>query len=190
MQARTLPMPDSVLARVGAGDASAVRDALQRFGGLVWALARRMSANTSDAEDAVQEIFVDVWKSAKKFDPAAGSEATFVAMIARRRLIDRMRARQRRREEQLTDTKDPPDPVQELAQQTRGELAAEAGLAAKALAQLRPEQRRVLLLATYHGLSHEEIAVQTGMPLGTVKAHARRGLLRIREMLAGEGGRA
>ena len=97
MQARTLPMPDSVLARVGAGDASAVRDALQRFGGLVWALARRMSANTSDAEDAVQEIFVDVWKSAKKFDPAAGSEATFVAMIARRRLIDRMRARQRRR---------------------------------------------------------------------------------------------
>ena len=80
--------------------------------------------------------------------------------------------------------------MQELAQQTRGELAAEAGLAAKALAQLRPEQRRVLLLATYHGLSHEEIAVQTGMPLGTVKAHARRGLLRIREMLAGEGGRA
>ncbi len=182
-------MEDSVLARVAIGDASAIKDCLQRFGGLVWALARRLSPSTSDAEDAVQEIFVDVWKSASKFDPDAGSEATFVAMIARRRLIDRIRSRARRKEDPLRDSQDWNDPKDD-PRAPRGELAAEAGLAAKALEQLRPEQRKVLLLAVYHGLSHEEIAAQTGMPLGTVKAHARRGLLRVREVLAGEGGRS
>ena len=182
-------MQDSVLARVAIGDPSAVKDCLQRFGGLVWSLARRLSPGASDAEDAVQEIFVDLWKSAGKFDPAAGSEATFVAMIARRRLIDRLRARTRRKEDQLRDTQDFDDPSED-PRAPRGELAAEAGLAAKALAQLRPEQRQVLMLAAYHGLSHEEIAARTGMPLGTVKAHARRGLLRVREVLAAEGGRS
>jgi RNA polymerase sigma factor (sigma-70 family) len=186
---RTMPMEDSVLARVAIGDASAIKDCLGRFGGLVWALARRLSPTASDAEDAVQEIFVDVWKSAGKFDPAAGSEATFIAMIARRRLIDRLRARTRRKEDQLRESQDWNDPTDD-PRAPRGELAAEAGLAARALEQLRPEQRRVLLLAVFHGLSHEEIAERTGMPLGTVKAHARRGLLRVREVLAGEGGRS
>jgi RNA polymerase sigma-70 factor (ECF subfamily) len=175
-------MPDSLLARVGAGDASAVRECLQRFGGLVWSLARRFSSSQSDAEDAVQEIFVDLWRSAKRYDPRAASEATFVAMIARRRLIDRMRSRQRRKEEPLGEGA-------EASAEPPGELAAEAALAAKAIAQLRPEQREVLLLATLHGLSHEEIAQKTGLPLGTVKTHARRGLLRVREVLAAEGGR-
>jgi RNA polymerase sigma-70 factor (ECF subfamily) len=175
-------MPDSLLARVGAGDKSAVRECLQRFGGLVWSLARRLSASPSDAEDAVQEIFVDLWRSASKYDPRAASEATFVAMIARRRLIDRLRSRQRRREEPLGEGA-------EAIAEAPGETAAEAALAAKAIAQLRPEQQRVLLLATMHGLSHEEIAERTGLPLGTVKTHARRGLLRVREVLAAEGGR-
>jgi RNA polymerase sigma-70 factor (ECF subfamily) len=178
-------MPDSLLARVGAGDANAVRECLQRFGGLVWSLARRLSPSPSDAEDAVQEIFVDLWKSAKRFDPRAASEATFVAMIARRRLIDRLRSRRRRREDPLEEGAE----ASALAESPPGELAAEAALAAKALAQLRPEQRQVLLLATIHGLSHEEIAKRTGLPLGTVKTHARRGLLRVREVLATEGGR-
>src|SRR5262252_1163156 len=116
-------MPDSLLARVGAGDASAVRECLQRFGGLVWSLARRFSSSPSDAEDAVQEIFVDLWRSAKKYDPRAASEATFVAMIARRRLIDRLRSRQRRKEEPLGEGA-------EASAEAPGELAAEAALAA------------------------------------------------------------
>ena len=182
--ARTVPMPDSLLGRVAGGDATAVRECLQRFGGLVWSLARRLSPNQSDAEDAVQEIFVDIWRSANKYDPRAASEATFVAMIARRRLIDRLRSRQRRREEPLSEGEN-----RAIQQPQEGELAAEAALAARAIAQLRPDQRQVLLLATMHGLSHEEIAARTGLPLGTVKTHARRGLLRVREVLAGEGGR-
>lgn len=169
---------DLLLPRVAAGDRAAIRECIQRYGGLVWSLARRALPN--DAEDAVQEIFLDLWKSAGRYDARAGSEATFIATIARRRLIDRRRARARRPET---------DPISERMADSgvpRAELGAEAALAARALDQLRPEQRQVLVLTALHGLSHEEVASSTGMPLGTVKAHARRGLLRVREVL-GEG---
>lgn len=158
-----------------------MRACLDRFGGLVWSLARRLSPSASDAEDAVQEIFVDLWKSAGRFDPAVASEATFVAMIARRRLLDRQRRRQRR-----PDTEPLPEVPEAQSDDAEppAERAAEATLAARAVAQLRPEQQKVLLFATYHGLSHEEIARATGMPLGTVKAHARRGLSKVRELLS------
>jgi RNA polymerase sigma-70 factor (ECF subfamily) len=171
-----------LLPRIVQGDRSAIRDCISRYGGLVWSLARR--AAPTDAEDAVQEIFVDLWKSAPRFDPRAGTEITFVATIARRRLIDRRRARQRR-----PDTESLPDSTREgpTASSANGsvapEMGAEAALAARALDQLRPEQRQVLILTACHGLSHEEVATSTGMPLGTVKAHARRGLLRVREAL-------
>jgi RNA polymerase sigma-70 factor (ECF subfamily) len=172
-------MVENLLPRVAAGDRTAIREAIARFGGLVWSLARRGSASESDAEDAAQEIFLDVWRSAERYDARVGSEATFIAMIARRRLIDRRRKRARRPEtEELVEA----TPAQ--ADTMPPEMGAEAALAARALSQLRPEQRQVLILTACHGLSHEEVATSTGMPLGTVKAHARRGLLRIREVLA------
>ena len=177
----------SLLQSVSTGDPDAVRACLERFGALVWSLSRRFSPSPSDAEDAAQEIFVELWKSAGRFDPAVASEATFVAMIARRRLVDRQRRRQRR-----LDTEPLPE-IPHAAEEGSppcGERAAEATLAARAVAQLRPEQQKVLLLATYHGLSHEEIASATGMPLGTVKAHARRGLLKVRELLSDSVGPA
>ncbi|MCX5746449.1 MAG: sigma-70 family RNA polymerase sigma factor, partial [Proteobacteria bacterium] len=83
-----------LLARVAVGDRGALRECLDRYGGLVWSIARRFEA--SEAEDAVQEIFVDLWKSAVRYDPEVASEPTFIAMIARRRLIDRRRSRGRR----------------------------------------------------------------------------------------------
>ena len=168
-----------ILARVAAGDQVAMREALARFGGLVWSIARRFDA--SDAEDAVQEIFLDVWKSAARYDDKVASETAFVAMIARRRLIDRRRSRSRH------DARF--EPVSELPavrdEASAPDTCAEANQAARALDQLRPEQRQVLVMATAHGMSHSEIAEQTGMPLGTVKAHARRGLLSIRAALLG-----
>jgi RNA polymerase sigma-70 factor (ECF subfamily) len=173
-----MPVP-TLLARVAAGDATAVRDVLATYGGLVWSIARRFEPG--DAEDAVQEIFLDLWKSAARFDPGIASEAAFIAMIARRRLIDRRRTRRRRpTTENIHEVPSIPDDAV-----TGPDVCAEAQQAARALAQLRPEQRQVLVLATAHGLSHAEIAAQTGMPLGTVKAHARRGLLSIRAALLG-----
>jgi RNA polymerase sigma-70 factor (ECF subfamily) len=170
----------SILRRIAAGEQSAVQDCLSAYGGLVWSLARRLSPNQEDAEDAVQEIFIDVWKSAARYDEAFASEVAFVAMIARRRLIDRLRRRERQPQVSYLDDLTT-EPGARTDRQT--EICAEAALAARALNQLRPEQQKVIHLAVYQGLSHQEIAQATGMPLGTVKTHVRRGLIQIREAL-------
>ena len=150
------------------------------FGGLVWSLARRMSTSAADAEDATQEIFLEIWKSAARYDAALGSEAVFVTTIARRRLIDRMRARKRRPRTEEFDETVAIDPVPGVADSA---LAAEAALAARALEQLGDAEREVLLMGIVDGLTHSEIATATGKPLGTVKTHMRRGLKKIRALL-------
>jgi RNA polymerase sigma-70 factor (ECF subfamily) len=168
----------TLLERVAAGDETAMRACVATYGGLVWSLTRRFEV--TDAEDAVQEIFLDLWKSAARFDPAVASEATFIAMIARRRLIDRKRMRGRRpTTERIAEMPAVVDPA------SQPDTCLEAKQAAQAMNGLRPAQREVVMLATCHGLSHGEIATQTGLPLGTVKAHARRGLQSIRAALLG-----
>ena len=173
-------MAQAILQRIALGDKTAVQDCLKAYGGLVWSLARRMSPNTDDAEDAVQEIFIDIWKNAERFDASQSSETTFIAMIARRRLIDRLRHSNRRIS---------PDSLEELTVEPVNQsdeslqTSIEAKEAAKALETLRPEQRQVLQLSIIQGLSHQEISNATGIPLGTVKTHARRGLLQVREFL-------
>jgi len=174
---------ESILHRVAEGDQDAIKECMDRFGGLVWSLARRLAGNAAEAEDAVQEIFIDVWRSAGRFDPAIASETTFIAMIARRRLIDRGRRRARRPEvAAIPETIESDGPAFDPAEV---EEAAKAALSA--MERLRPEQRKVLELSIQFGRSHEQIAGTTGLPLGTVETHARRGLIRLREILAEEG---
>lgn len=180
-------MADSILQRVAAGDAAAIQQCIDVYGGLVWTMARRRGLSPEDAEDLVQEVFIDLWKGADRFDPAVASEKIFVTMITRRRLIDRLRREQRRPPTQALELGD-----EELAglDHQRLENAVEAALAAKALRQLRPQERDVLLLSTYHGLSHGQIAEHTGIPLGTVKTYIRRGLAKVKELLdLGRGNR-
>lgn len=174
---------DLLLPRVALGDPAAIRSCIDRFGGLVWSLARRMTYNDAEAEDAVQEIFIEIWQSAYRYDVNVASETAFIAMIARRRLIDRRRKADRRPDEQML-----PDGVfsEPPRVETTPETVEEAGLASRAMEKLSPEQQRVLRLSIFHGLSHEKIARSTGLPLGTVKTHARRGLIRIRELLEAE----
>jgi len=173
----------SVLQRIALGDPDAVRDGMHQFSGLVWSLARRLCPNPSDAEDAVQEVFIDVWRHAGRFDPAVGTEAAFVATIARRRLVDRHR--RGRREAAVLPLADedllPPRP------EDTGILVRDAAARAREeMVHLHPDERRVLELTVDRGLSQTQIADATDLPLGTVKTHARRGLARLRQLLGDE----
>ena len=168
----------TLLQRVARGDSAAVTLVLDRYGALVWSIIRRQ-IGAEDAEEVVQEVFIDVWKSAARYAPERASEATFIATIARRRLIDHRRRVGRAPtleefEEGLSGETDVADHV---------ELADEARIAREALEQLKPNQRRVLKLAIVEGLTHTQIAEVTRLPLGTVKSHARRGLERVRSLL-------
>lgn len=139
-----------------------------------------MLRNSEDAEDAVQEIFVDIWKNAARFDESQASETTFIAMIARRRIIDRIRYSSRRiNADSLDDVLLEPFTRSDKDMQ----ISVEAKEAAEAIRELRPEQQQVLKLSIVQGMSHQEIADATGMPVGTVKTHARRGLMQVREIL-------
>ena len=84
-------LEDVLLPRVARGEETAVRECLSRYGDLIWSLARRLLPTSADAEDAVQDIFVEIWKNAERFNEQVASEKTFVVMLARRRLIDRRR---------------------------------------------------------------------------------------------------
>ena len=169
----------TILKRIASGNSPAVQECLDTYGGLVWSLALRMMSNADDAEDAVQEIFIDIWKNAGRFDEAQASETTFIAMIARRRLIDRLRKKNRQPNiDSLEDILVEPEGVEQSLQ-----TCVEAQEAAKVMKNLRVEQRQVLHLSIIQGFSHQEIADALEMPLGTVKTHARRGLLEVRQLL-------
>lgn len=173
-----------MLPRVAAGERDAMQECIDTYGGLVWSLAHSLSATQAEAEDAVQEIFMDLWKTADRYDTTRASETTWVAMIARRRLIDRRRRAQRiplttEISDELTETL--PDPVPEYDHVI--EMSAEAAQATKAMLQLKATQQLVLRLAVYQGMTYQEIAQATGIPLGMVKTYIRRGLLHIRHAL-------
>lgn len=173
-------MAGAILHRIARGDKTAVQECMDSYGGLVWSLARRMSPTQEESEDAAQEIFIEIWKNAARYDEAQSSETTFITMIARRRLIDRLRKAQRRIEtESLEEMLSDPSGRQDKEM----EICIEASQAAEALSRLRSEQQKVLQLSICHGLSHQEISDATGIPVGTVKTHARRGLIAIREAL-------
>lgn len=165
-----------LLPRIALGDELAVREFLRRYGGLVLALSQRMSSSESDAEDACQEIFLDLWKVAGTFDPARGREVTFVAMIARRRLVDRYRAAR---------NASPRDTARDLVlRPERVEAHADAQVAMAALGELAEWHQQTIILAACYGLSHGEIATELRMPLGTVKSAIRRGLERLKHALS------
>lgn len=173
----------SILERISARDPGAVEQCLDLYGRLVWSIAKRLLPETL-VEDVVQEVFVDIWRSASRFDPGRSSEKTFVAMIARRRVIDRLRRTEKRpATEPLDEVRIPPDDLH-LSVETN----VDASLAARVLKQLRPKQRDVIQMSIYQGMSHSEIAAKTGLPLGTVKTYILRGLQQVRDLMLSRTG--
>ena len=174
-------MDESILQRLSAGDMAAMQECIDTYSGLVWSLARRLCGSAVEAEDAVQEVFLAVWESAGRFDPGKGSEVTFVATIARRKLIDRRRSLDRRHkytEDYQRQTRDV-----EMSAADAPLMADDVRRAGEAFEQLSDAQQRVLRLAVHGGYTHEQIAEITDLPLGTVKTHSRRGLMKVRELL-------
>jgi RNA polymerase sigma factor (sigma-70 family) len=182
LEAQRPSVAEPILHRVAAGEPGAVQECLERYGGLVWSLSRRFCPNREEAEDAVQEVFIEIWNKAKRYDASLSSEITFIAMIARRRLIDRGRRRQRALQTDVIEDENILPPAEDRSQEMV-DIGDEVDRAQKALAKLRPDEQKVLRLSIYEGLSHDQISKATSLPLGTVKTHLRRGLIRVREML-------
>jgi len=171
---------EQLLARLAGGEAGAAQAVIRAYGGLVWSLALRFCRTRDDAEDAVQEIFTDLWKSAHRYRSSRASERVFITMIARRRLIDRLR-RERRRSEVEPMASGPETEM--TSPGDRGERSWDAERAAQAIEYLSADQRQVLNMSIVQGMTQREIAEATETPLGTVKTHMRRGLIRLRELM-------
>jgi len=181
MTIREIELQAPILPRVAQGETNAIDECIDRYGGLVWSIACRLSPSTADAEDAVQEIFVDLWRNAGRFRENLGTEATFVSVLARRRLIDRQRKLRRNPEPQSIEEGEIDFPAPRSASQV--ELAEDGARATACLEKLRQNEREVLELSIYHGLTQTRIAERTGVPLGTVKSLIRRALVQLRNCM-------
>jgi RNA polymerase sigma-70 factor (ECF subfamily) len=170
--------PDEELAeRFRTGDEAALRCAYDRYGGAVFHLATRSLANRADAEDVTQATFVAAWQGRGTFDPERGSMLGWLLGIARRKVVDRLRvmAREHRAAESVRALPEPAAPADSP------ERVLDRLVVADELAQLPTEQRRTLELAFFDDLTHPQISAVTGLPLGTVKSHIRRGMARLRQ---------
>ena len=183
MQAEPSQIADNDLLRaVARGDESALAAIYDRYRLILFGLILRILNDRQDAEDVLQEVFLQVWRRAGDFDEARGRAFTWLVTIARSRALDRLRAagsRTRRAEEAAQE------PADEVGDAALDALNAEkSAMVRNALAELTEEQRKVLLLAYFEGLTQTEIAERLGDPLGTVKTRIRSGLIRLRELLA------
>jgi RNA polymerase sigma-70 factor (ECF subfamily) len=170
-----------LVGRLAAGDKEAIAELYDRHAARVFALARRILRSDSDAEDVVQDVFSQVWRTARRYDTARGTVAGWLLVIARTRAIDRLRARRIRPEGADTPletiaaaTVAPPDQMvsDEQADRVR-----------RALARLPDDQRLALELAYFEGFTQSEIADRLGTPLGTIKTRIRTALITLRRSL-------
>ncbi|WP_245601602.1 RNA polymerase sigma factor [Hamadaea tsunoensis] len=165
---------DDLPVRFAKGDETALRELYDRYSGAVLHLAAA-TVGPAEAEDIVQATFVAAWQSRPSFDPDRGSLLGWLMTIARRRAVDHVRSRTRA--DRATD--EARKATSEVADEAADHVVARIVIADE-LANLPLEQQRVLQLAFFDDLTHEQIVAATGLPLGTVKSHLRRGMARLR----------
>ncbi|MER7282558.1 sigma-70 family RNA polymerase sigma factor [Dactylosporangium sp. NPDC000244] len=174
-----VPFDDGFVELFRAGDERALRAAYEQFGPAVYHLAVRGVGSVTDAEDVTQAVFVAAWLGREGFDPGRGSMLGWLLGIARRKVVDQIRASARDGRigeaiRRLTV------PERDGGGDAPPERIVDRLVLADEMARLPGEQRRVLELAFYDDLTHPQIAALTGLPLGTVKSHLRRGMARLR----------
>jgi RNA polymerase sigma-70 factor, ECF subfamily len=153
----------------------------------LYSLALRITNDSAEAQDIVQDVFLQLWQKAGDYSTARGSVFGWAATLTRNRAIDRLRQRKRRTEivhESAPDIHGGPTGAQEQTAADALGLQEQAGVVRAALAALPAEQRAAIELAFFGGLTQQEIAARLNEPLGTVKARIRRGLLRLRDTLS------
>ncbi len=169
---------DALMDRIARGDERAFAELYDALASTVYGTILRVVRDPAQSEEVAQEVFVEIWRQAARFDPARGGVHGWAATIARRRAVDRVRSEQSSRDRQLRDAATsaaepdgPADIVLDSLDRDRARLA---------LAQLSDAQRQALELAFFGGLTHVEIAERLGVALGTVKTRIRDGLIRLR----------
>jgi RNA polymerase sigma-70 factor (ECF subfamily) len=170
----------ALIRRVGEGDRNAFDLLYGRYARSVFGLALRRLGDRGLAEDAVQDTFAAIWRSANSYRAERGSAGAWVYTVARNAVVDRARARR----EPAADAPDSVSP--EAGPEERAEAGWTAWVVHRAFEDLRPQERTVLELAYWGDMSQSEIAAFLGVPLGTVKTRTRNGLARLADLLEEE----
>jgi RNA polymerase sigma-70 factor (ECF subfamily) len=181
----------TLLRAVARGDEAAFARVYDRYAPILLGLMLRILRSRPEAEDVLQEVFLQVWQQARSFDPARGRAFTWLATLARSRAIDRLRAVDSRERAAQRSAEDGRAPAAEShAWADEEAIRAERAEAVRAaLAELPEEQRQVLVLAYLDGMSQSEIAAAKNQPLGTVKTRTRTGLKKLSDALRVRHGR-
>lgn len=174
--------PDDLLVRVASGDQQAFSELYDLLAGRVLGLVTRLLKDRAQSEEVTQEIFLEVWQNATRFDRERGSASSWVLTMAHRRAVDRVRAAQAARDRDtrvgIRDFETDFDSVTESV-----EIRIEHERVTRALSRLTEFQRQAVTMAYYGGYSHSEMAGILGIPIGTVKTRLRDGMIRLRDEL-------
>lgn len=170
--------PGRLMARVRNRDAAAFEALYDGYHRLVYGIALRILGDVAGAEDVTQAVFLKLWSSPNLF--ATGNFGAWIARVARNRALDVVRSRTVRAESEMPQVMPVDDALEDVA---FAHIDAES--VRNALAQLPQEQRKLIELGFFGGVTHEEIAAQTGTPLGTIKTRIRTGLRKLRMQLDG-----
>jgi RNA polymerase sigma-70 factor, ECF subfamily len=173
---------NDLLSHVAEGDQKAFGQLYDQLSGRVLGLVRRLLKDSAQSEEVTQEIFLEVWQNAKRYDPAKGSATTWILTMSHRRAVDRIRSSQSTRDRDtkigLRDMETEYDSVSESV-----EITIEHERVGQALLRLTELQRQAVTLAYYGGYSHSEVAEMLKVPIGTVKTRLRDGMIRLRDEL-------
>ena len=170
---------EGVLSLVARSDETALAELYDRYGRVAYGLALRILRDEGLAQDAVQEAFLGVWRSAGNFRPDRAKPSTWILTFVHRRAVDLVRREERRRTDPLESA---PEPTGAAADEQAG-LRQQREVVRDALRQLPPDQREALELAYYGGYTQSELAERLGVPLGTIKSRMFAGLTRLRDLV-------
>ncbi len=169
------------LARVRDGSEPALAEVYNRTSAKLFGICLRILGDRSEAEDALQEVYVSIWRKAGSFDPARASPISWLAAMARNRAIDRVRSSGRRKQEPIELAENVADAAASAPELI--EQGQESGRLHGCLGELEQRQRQAIRAAFFDGFTYSELADRLGVPLGTMKSWVRRGLIRLKECL-------